>query len=474
MWKIQTSMSINRFDLIAIGGGPAAQKAAIQASKMGKKAAIIEKDPYLGGGCVHWGTIPSKSLQETSRFFRNLKLSNQHGLNSPQSTQLSLQELMFRASNVIEKEEDVTREQMIQNRVTTLNGWGKIIDPNRVEVTDLSGRKKIYETENILIATGSSPRRPLNENIPFEEGLVYDSDGLFSMEKVPGVIAVVGAGIIGSEYATIFSHIGVKVHLFDSQDRILGFLDHEVSDEMTRCMNAAGIQIHVSSSITNYKKLENGAGFELTTNRGEVIVVNQVLISRGRLGNVENLGLENVNIVPNDRKQIQVNHNYQTNVPNIYACGDVIGFPSLASVSMYQGTFVAKHMFGESPVPVDAEEFPIGIYTLPEIATIGPTEEALKERGVSYGVGIARFDTITRAQISGDQVGLLKILYDKTSRKVLGVHIISDKATELIALGQCVVNLKAPIEYFTEHIFNYPTMIGAYKNAANNALLREK
>ncbi|TGL41453.1 Si-specific NAD(P)(+) transhydrogenase [Leptospira perdikensis] len=467
-------MSINRFDLLAIGGGPAAQKAAIQASKMGKKAAIIEKDPYLGGGCVHYGTIPSKSLQETSRFYRNLKLSKLHGLQSPQTATLTLQELMFRASTVIEKEEDVTREQMIENRVTTLTGWGTIIDAHHVEVTDSAGRKKVYETENILIATGSSPRRPTNENIPFEDGLIYDSDGLFAMKKMPTSLAVVGAGIIGSEYATIFSHIGVQVHLFDSQSRILGFLDEDVSGEMARIMQQSGISIHVGSSITNYKKLTNDEGYELTTNKGEVVRVQQVLISRGRLGNVDNLGLESVGIIPNDRKQIIVNENYQTNISNIYACGDVIGFPSLASVSMYQGAYVAKHMFGYPSVPVDAEEFPIGIYTLPEIATIGPTEEALQARGVSYGVGMAKFDTITRAQISGDQVGLLKILFDKQSRRVLGVHIISDKATELIALGQCVVNLKAPIEYFTEHIFNYPTMIGAYKNAANDALLREK
>lgn len=467
-------MSINRFDLLAIGGGPAAQKAAIQASKMGKKAAIIEKDPYLGGGCVHYGTIPSKSLQETSRFYRNLKLSNLHGLQSPQPAMLTLQELMFRAGTVIEKEEDVTREQMIQNRVTTLTGWGTIVDAHHVEVTDSAGRKKVYETENILIATGSSPRRPTNENIPFEDGLVYDSDGLFAMKKMPTSLAVVGAGIIGSEYATIFAHIGVQVHLFDSQSRILGFLDEDVSSEMTRIMQQSGISIHVDSSITKYNKLPNEDGFELTTNKGEVVRVNQVLISRGRFGNVDNLGLESVGIIPNDRKQILVNENYQTNVSNIYACGDVIGFPSLASVSMYQGAYVAKHMFGHPSTPVDAEEFPIGIYTLPEIATIGPTEEALKARGVSYGVGMARFDTITRAQISGDQVGLLKILFDKQTRRVLGVHIISDKATELIALGQCVVNLKAPIEYFTEHIFNYPTMIGAYKNAASDALLREK
>ncbi|WP_411821516.1 Si-specific NAD(P)(+) transhydrogenase [Leptospira sp. 'Mane'] len=466
-------MSINRFDIIAIGGGPAAQKAAIQATKMGKKAALIEKDPYLGGGCVHWGTIPSKSLQETSRFYRNLHLSTVHGLRTPQVSQLSLQELMHRAATVIEKEEDVTREQMIQNRVTTLTGWGQILDPNHVEVTDASGRKKVFETDYILIATGSSPRRPANENIPFEDGLVYDSDGLFSIANMPSSIAVVGAGIIGSEYATIFSHIGIKVHLFDSQDRILGFLDREISESMSQYMKKAGIEIYTGRSITKYDKLEGGKGIELTTDKGDVIQVNQVLISRGRVGNVENLGLETLGVEVNDRKQIVVNENYQTKVPSIYACGDVIGFPSLASVSMYQGQYVAKHIFGGAPHPVGAEDFPIGIYTLPEIATIGPTEEALKERGVDYGVGIARFDTITRAQISGDQDGMVKILYDKPTRRVLGVHIISDKATELIALGQCIVSLKAPIEYFTEHIFNYPTMIGAYKNAAFHALQKE-
>ncbi len=467
-------MSINRFDIIAIGGGPAAQKCAIQATKMGKKVALIEKDPYLGGGCVHYGTIPSKALQETSRFYRNLNLSTVHGLQTPHIDQLTLSELMHRASTVIEKEEDVTREQMIQNRVTTLTGWGKILDPHKVEVTDSGGRKKVYETDYILVATGSSPRRPANENIPFEDGLIYDSDGLFSIKNMPSSIAVIGAGIIGSEYATIFSHIGIKVHLFDSSDRILGFLDREISEAMTGYMKHAGIQIYTGRSIQNYNKLPDGKGIELTTNKGEQITVNQVLISRGRVGNVDNLGLEAVGISVNDRKQIVVNENYQTNVPNIYACGDVIGFPSLASVSMYQGTYVAKHIFGGAPHPVDSEDFPIGIYTLPEIATIGPSEEVLKERGIDYGVGIAKFDTITRAQISGDSDGMVKILYDKPTRRVLGVHIISDKATELIALGQCIVNLKGPIEYFTEHIFNYPTMIGAYKNAAFDALHKEK
>ncbi|MDZ4726129.1 MAG: Si-specific NAD(P)(+) transhydrogenase [Leptospira sp.] len=467
-------MSINRFDIIAIGGGPAAQKCAIQATKMGKKAALIEKDPYLGGGCVHWGTIPSKSLQETSRFYRNLRLSTIHGLQSSISNKLTLQELMHRASTVIEKEEDVTREQMIQNRVTTLTGWGKILDPHTVEVTDVGGRKKVYETDFILVATGSSPRRPANENIPFEDGIIYDSDGLFSIQNMPSSIAVIGAGIIGSEYATIFSHIGIKVHLFDSQDRILGFLDHEISEAMSTYMKNAGIQIHTSRSIQSYQKSSDGKSVQLTTDKGETLSVDQVLISRGRVGNVDNLGLESVGIKVSERKQIIVNENYQTDIPNIYACGDVIGFPSLASVSMYQGAYVAKHVFGGAPHPVDAEEFPIGIYTLPEIATIGPSEEVLKERGVNYGVGVAKFDTITRAQISGDADGMVKILYDKPTRRVLGVHIISDKATELIALGQCIVNLKGPIEYFTEHIFNYPTMIGAYKNAAFDAIQKEK
>lgn len=466
-------MSINRFDIIAIGGGPAAQKCAIQATRLGKKAALIEKDPYLGGGCVHWGTIPSKSLQESSRFYRNLHLSHVHGMQAPSTSALTLQELMHRASKVIEREEDVTREQMTQNRVTTLHGWGKILDPNRIEVTDSTGRKKIFETDYILIATGSSPRRPENEKIPFTEGLIYDSDGLFAMKNLPPSMAIIGSGIIACEYATIFSHIGVKVHLFDSQERILGFLDQEVSSRMKTYMENAGIKIHLPRVISEYRVQEDSV--ILVTDKDEEHKMGQVLISRGRVGNVDNLGLENVGIVPTDRKQIVVNQNYQTNVPNIYACGDVIGFPALASVSMYQGNFIAKRIFGEEDIrSADPESFPIGIYTLPEIATIGPSEEALKIRGVDYGVGVASFETITRAQISGDQDGMVKLLFDKKTRSVLGVHIISDKATELLALGQCIVDLNGPIEYFTEHIFNYPTMMGAYKNAALDALAREK
>jgi NAD(P) transhydrogenase len=459
----------NHFDIIALGGGPSAQKCAIQASKLGKKAAIIEKDSHLGGGCVHWGTIPSKSLQETSRFYRQLSNASFHGLNMLSLNEISMKEMMHRASQVIEREEDVAREQMIEQKVSVLHGWGKILDPNNIEVTSSDGRKKVYSTDYIMIATGSSPRRPDNEGIPFEVGKVYDSDGLFSVEKVPKTIAIVGGGIIGCEYATIFANIGIKVHLIDNADRVLGFLDKEISETLAMYMKKNGLSLHLSEKIIEYKNHPNFV--ELILSSGHTVKVDQVLISRGRLGNIKNIGLEELGIKCNDRSQILVNEHYQTNIPNIFAGGDVIGFPSLASVSMYQGIYVAKYIFSENKQPhLDAEELPLGVYTLPEVASIGPTEEALQSRGIDYGVGRANFETITRSQISGDTQGLLKLLYEKKSHKLLGVHIISEKATELLALGQSVVGFGGKVDYFLEHIFNYPTLIGAYKNAASDAL----
>lgn len=456
-----------KFDIIAIGGGPAAQKCAIQSANLNKKAAIVEKEQQLGGGCVHWGTIPSKSLQETSRFYRRLSEKNIHGFETPVSKKLTLDELMHRAETVIQKEERVAREQVLQSGAEILTGWGTILDPNHVKVGTPTG-EEIYETDYILIATGTTPRHPENEGIPFEKGVVYDSDGLFEIESLPSTIAIVGAGIIGCEYATIFANIGIKVHLFDNSERVLGFLDTEISSSLEHYMRLSGIELHLGAKIKEYTKVPGG--IDIYTDFGDKIHVSQVLISRGRVGNIKNMGLENVGIVPTDRMLIPVDENYRTKAPNIYAAGDVIGFPALASTSMYQGTHVARHIFSKDAIPLSTEDLPIGIFTLPEVAMIGPTEEVLKKRGIDYVVGKATFDTITRSQIAGDTWGILKLIVEKDTKRVLSVHIVSDKATELLSLGQAVVNLKGGGDYFTKHIFNYPTLSGAYKNAAMDAL----
>ncbi|MBE7413423.1 MAG: Si-specific NAD(P)(+) transhydrogenase [Leptospiraceae bacterium] len=458
---------VKKFDIIVIGGGPAAQKAAIQSANLGKKALIIEKEEQLGGGCVHTGTIPSKSLQETSRFFKRLSEKNIHGFDTNISKKISLKELMYRAGAVIQKEERVARDQVLQSGAEILTGWGTILDKNRVKVQNSMG-EEIFETDYILIATGTRPRRPENEGIPFETGFVYDSDGLFEIENLPSSMGIVGAGIIGCEYATIFANIGVKIHLFDNSERVLSFLDGEVSSSIEHYMRLSGIQLHLGTKIKQY--LRKSGGIDIFTDYGDTTHVNQILISRGRVGNIHGMGLENVGIIPTDRMLIPVDANYKTIVPNIYAAGDVIGFPALASTSMYQGIQVAKHIFSNDPISLKMDDLPIGIFTLPEIAMIGPTEEMLNNRGIEYVVGKANFDTITRSQISGDTWGLLKLIAEKKSKRLLSVHIVSDRATELIALGQAVVNLKGELDYFTRHIFNYPTLSGAYKNAAMDAL----
>lgn len=459
---------MSRYDLVCIGGGPAGQKAAIQAGKIGKKTALIDAGERLGGVSVHSGTVPSKTFQETSRFLRRLRTESRQGLRIHSPSNLSIQQILARSRIVIQVEEDLADEQLGRNQVEIIRGKGRLAGPNTVIADMPDGTTRTLETDYVVIATGSRPRRP--SDIPYEDQRIYDSTGVMQLEKLPARLVVVGAGIIGCEYATIFANLGVQVDLFDIADAIIGWADREVSETLTDAMRLLGVRIHLKDTPIAFEK--TSAGIHVKSQNGTEITADQVLISKGRTGNVEGIGLEKVGLTTTDRGTIPVDDCYCTSVPSIYAAGDVIGHPALSSTSMYQGMFIPRHIFlGEQP-RFQKEDMPIGIWTVPEVAMIGPTEEDLKKRGVRYGVGRSDFQENTRSQITGETRGILKLLFDLDSRRLLGVHIVSEKATELLALGQAVVHLGGTVDYFINQIFNYPTLSGVYKSAALDAVNR--
>ncbi|MBL8018162.1 MAG: Si-specific NAD(P)(+) transhydrogenase [Leptospirales bacterium] len=455
-----------KFDLVCIGGGPAGQKAAIQAAKCGKRAALIDVRERLGGASVHSGTVPSKMLQETSRFLRRVRAEGNRGLSVELPQKISILELLARNRQILHTEEDLAEEQAARNLVHVFRGKGKVLGPHLVEVTGPYNEKIQLQTEYIVLATGSRPHRP--DSIPFEDQVIYDSDGVLTLRKLPGKLAVLGGGIIGCEYASIFANLGVEVHLIDPSDSILNWADREIALTLGDALQKLGLQIHTKDDIVEYRRTEDGV--KIRTKQEKEILVDQVLISKGRQGNAEDLGLENVGLSASSRGTLKVNDEYQTDVPSIFAAGDIIGHPALSSTSMHQGMYIARYLFlGERP-RFSRSQMPVAIWTVPEVAFIGSTEEELKAQGVDYGVGRSDFKENTRALMTGETRGLLKLLFERKSHKLLAVHMVSDRATELLSLGQTVVHLGGTVDYFFHHIFNYPTLSGVYKSAALDAI----
>ncbi|MBI3395079.1 MAG: Si-specific NAD(P)(+) transhydrogenase, partial [Spirochaetia bacterium] len=446
---------MTRYDLVCIGGGPAGQKAAIQAGKIGKKVALIDSGERLGGVSVHSGTVPSKTIQEISRFLYRLKNESRQGLRIHAPANLSIQQILSRSRIVVHVEEDLAEDQLERNHVEVIRGTGRLDGPHRVAWKGPEG-EGVIEGEYIVLATGSRPRRP--KGIPYEDQVLYDSNGVMQLRKLPSKLVVVGAGIIGCEYATIFANLGVQVDLFDIADAVIGWADREISETLTNCMRLSGVRIHLNDTITSYEKKDGM--LRVISQQGKILDVDQALISKGREGNVEHLGLDTVGLAATDRGTVKVDEHYRTEVPYIYAAGDIIGHPALSSTSMWQGMYLARHIFlGEEP-RFTRSDMPIGIWTVPEVAMIGPTEQDLIAKGVKYGVGRSDFQENTRSQITGETRGILKLLFELDSRRLLGVHIVSEKATELLALGQAVVHLGGTVDYFIDQIFNYPTLSG--------------
>ncbi|QEP43355.1 Si-specific NAD(P)(+) transhydrogenase [Ectothiorhodospiraceae bacterium BW-2] len=457
---------MTHYDLIVIGSGPAGQKAAVQAAKLGKRVAIIDRMESMGGVCLHTGTIPSKTLKEAVLYLSGWSQRGLYGDDYRLKSDLTMQDLQLRLKKTIEREVEVINHQLHRNGIETVQGVASFIDPHLVRVEQATGKSLQLKGDSMVIATGTHPYRP--ESIPFDGERVLDSDDILQLQQRPRSLTVVGAGVIGVEYAAIFSAMDVEVTLLDGRQELLGFLDREITDEFIHSLRQRGVSVRLGETVATMR-VDSAAGQVVTeTESGKKIVSEVVLFAAGRSGTTNSLQLDKAGIRVNKRHQIAVNDDYQTEVPHIYAAGDVIGFPSLASTSMEQGRRIACHAFGK-PLVGKLENFPFGIYAVPEMSMVGETEQQLMERGVAYDVGIARLRETARGQIMGIEEGMLKMLFSLEDQRLLGVHILGEGATELIHIGQAVLSLGGGIHYFLDSVFNYPTLAEAYKIAALDA-----
>jgi NAD(P) transhydrogenase len=453
---------MHRFDFIVIGSGPAGQRAAIQAAKLGKDVAIIEQRNVIGGVSVHTGTIPSKTLREAALYLTGWNQRGLYGRSYRLKEKVTIDDLMTRLHITLQHEIEVIQHQLSRNNVSVVEGVASFVNQNRIQVRGHEGDIIEYEAEKILIATGTRPIR--DDKIPFDDEQILDSDGILKLKKMPRTMAVIGAGVIGVEYASIFSTLDVKVTLVDGRSTMLGFLDKELTDELTHNMRDNGVILRMEERVASVEKDSNGH-VVTTLESGKKITTDVILFAAGRMGSTYGLNVENAGLETDDKRRLKVNENFQTAVPHIYAAGDVIGFPSLASTSMEQGRRAACHAFGTC-ISSQPENFPFGIYAVPEISMVGMTEHQLTEKKIPYEAGVARMRETARGQIMGLDSGILKILVGLEDRRILGVHILGEGATELIHIGQAVLVLGGTLDYFIESVFNYPTLAEAYKMAA--------
>ena len=456
------------YDLIVIGSGPAGEKAAIEAAKMRKSTAIVERRSVQGGVCIHTGTIPSKTLRETVLYISGLRQRSVYGLMGGVRSNISVRELMYRKGQVIQQEVDIIQQNMARHRIEVIQGSGKLKDAHTVEVTDDTGAVTEIDAEVIVISTGTSSWHA--PDIDFDHKYIYDAESIIGLDTLPRSMTIIGGGVIGCEYASIFGHIGVNVTIVDNRERLLSFLDREIADALVYLMRKYRINLVLGDGVEQVVREKDQV--VTVTNGGRRIVSDRVLFTAGRVGNTDSLGLENLGIETDQRKLIKVDDLYRTSVPTIYAVGDVIGFPSLASVSMDQGRLAAIHAFKKGDTSCINSLLPFGIYTIPEVSMVGQTEEALTAAGQDYEIGIARYYELARGQIINDHDGMLKLIFEPKSRRLLGVHIVGERATELVHIGQAVMTHGGSLDYFTETVFNYPTLSEAYKVAALDGFAR--
>jgi NAD(P) transhydrogenase len=460
---------MDHYDLIVIGSGPAGRRAAIQAAKLGNDVLVIENRLRVGGVSVHTGTIPSKTLRETVLNLSGWRERGFYGLAYRVKKDIEGKDLGARLRMTLDHEIDVLEHQFARNGVKTVAGRAHFLDPHRIGVAVSEGETLEVEGDKIVIAVGTAPFRPAH--IPFNDTNVVDSDNIASNPHVPKSLTVVGAGVIGLEYATIYSALDVPVTLVEPREQFLEFIDREIIEEFVHDLRKRGMQMRIGVKVDAVEIDDKGFAVS-TLSDGRTIRTEMLLYAAGRIGATAGLGLEHCGIAADDRGRLKVDpKTFQTNVPHIYAAGDVIGFPSLASTSMEQGRIAACHAFGAA-MPPAPEYFPYGIYAVPEISTVGLTEAEVKQRAIPFEVGIARFRETSRGHIMGLQSGMMKMLFALDDRRLLGVHIIGEGATELIHIGQAVLNLKGTVDYFVENAFNYPTLAEAYKIAALDAFNR--
>ena len=457
------------FDVIVIGSGPAGEKAAIQAAKLRRRVAVIERGDCLGGNCVHTATIPSKTLRETILYIAGVRARRLSGVRYAFEKDMTVEAMMKRKDAVIASQTEVVEDKFGRNDVTLLTGSARFTDAHHVEVVDPHGGTRVVGADLFVIATGSRPAR--DPSIPFDDVRVYDSDSILKLDAIPHSLTVVGGGVIGCEYACMFALLGAKVTLVDGRPRVLDFADREIAELLVARMRELGITLRLGEEVAAVT-VESPERVVATTHSGKQIVGEKLLHAVGREGNTADLALDRAGLAPGRRGLLGVNAHFQTSVPHIYAAGDVIGFPSLAATSMHQGRLAMAHALGVPVHDAAATALPYGIFTIPEISMIGETEEQLTAANVPYEIGQAFFREITRGEISGDRAGMLKLLFERDSHRLRGVHIIGEKASELVHIGQAVLAFGGPIDYFVETVFNYPTLSEAYKVAALNGLNR--
>ena len=464
---------MKHYDCVVIGTGPAGQKGAIQAAKLGKRVAIIEKNAVLGGAQINTGTIPSKALREAVLHLTGANSRGLMGGNFQAKKHITITDLVAASQQVIRHEWDVIRDQFDRNGVELLWGRAEFVSPFELQVIR-EDDAEIISADRFLVSVGTRPARP--QSVPFNGRTIFCSDEFLRLHHLPRTMIVVGGGVIGTEYACIMATLGVRVTLVEGRDRVLGFLDQEISDAFHYFLRQRGITLRLGEKVESIEEVEvqNGTTHQLVQARlesGKKLRAETLLYAVGRQGVCGSLALDKVGIEFDDRERLRVNDCYQTNVEHVYAAGDVIGFPALASTSMEQGRRAICHAFGQCDVGnYNTSLFPYGIYAIPEISMVGKTEEQLTEEGIPYEAGVANYREIARGQLLGDTLGMLKLLIHQETHKILGVHVIGTGATELIHIGQAVMALDGDAEFFINNVFNFPTLAECYKVAAYNGL----
>ncbi len=460
---------MEKYDLFVIGSGPAGQRAAIKGAKLGKRVAIVEKREVVGGACINTGTIPSKSMREAVMHLSGYQYQGIYGLSYRVKEKITVADLSFRVQHVIKTEIDVTMAQLARNGIDVLTGTATFLDPHQIKVENSRGESE-YEAAVIVIATGTRPAEsPL---VPVNNRTIVNSDQIFCMPSIPKTLIVVGGGVIGVEYASMFAALGVRVILIEKRPRLLEFADQEIVEALCYHLRDNFVTLRLNEEVQSVEEAPDGRVIANLESKKK-ISGDMLLYAIGRQGNVDDLNLAAAGLEADGRGRITVDDRYRTKQPHILAVGDVIGFPSLASVSMEQGRMAVSYAFGVDAYS-DPAHYPYGIYTIPEMSFVGKTEEQLTEEDVPYESGLAYYREIARGQIRGDTTGRLKLIFNRETKELLGVHIIGEGASEILHIGQAILILKGTIDYFVNTVFNYPTLAECYKAAAFNGLNKLK
>jgi len=462
-------MSDATFDLVVIGSGPAGQKGAISAAKQRKRVAIVDKKETVGGVCLHTGTIPSKTLREAILYLSGFRQRSFYGRDYSLKDEVAVGDLSFRVAAVLEREMEIVRAQLKRNGITQFHGHARFRDPHAIEIAGQDGVVQVLRAEHVLIACGTRPAH--NPTVPIDGRRVLDSDQLLAMQTLPRELIVVGAGVIGLEYASMLTALDIEVTLIEQRPTMLDFVDEELIDALSYFLRQRGATLRLGERVVSVEH-SGEAGRERVTavlESGKRVHGDALLYAVGRQTNADRLGLDAAGLAADERGRIAVDANFRTAVPHVYAAGDVIGFPALASTSMDQGRLAARHMFG-APPPGEKGPAPYGIYTIPEISMVGRTEQELTAAKVPYEVGRAKYEELAKGQMLGAEVGLLKVLFCPQTLRIYGVHAFGEGSTEIIHVGQAVMALGGTMSYFRDTVFNYPTMAEAYKVAGLDGL----